>query len=170
MFCNSRFVFGSPAPALHDRWAQRWLKTHPNILEVNKFKAVDVKRRIFEVNEGAVNAYFDHLEREIQEFNILVPDMWNADEAGVQIGVLATGTVKVIVLKEIKRKVGALPLLLSYVHAYLVLQPEIDNPNNRESSTLIAGGSAKGHKIPAYIIFKSNAVEALRYQDCTSSP
>jgi hypothetical protein len=83
-----------PAPALHDRWAQRWLKGHPNILEVIKFKAVDVKRRIFEVNEGAVNAYFDHLEREIQEFNILVPDMWNADEAGVQIGVLASGTVK----------------------------------------------------------------------------
>ena len=150
-----------PAPALHDRWAQRWLKSHPNILEVNKFKAVDVKRRIFEVNEGAVNAYFDHLEREIQEFNILVPDMWNADEAGVQIGVLASGTVKVIVLKEnVKRKVGTLPLLLSYIHAYLVLQPEIDNPNNRESSTLIAGGSAMGHKIPLYIIFKSNAVEA----------
>jgi hypothetical protein len=83
-----------PAPALHDRRAQRWLEGHPNILEVIKFKAVDVKQRIFEVNEGAVNAYFDHLEREIQELNILVPDMWNADEAGVQIGVLASGTVK----------------------------------------------------------------------------
>jgi hypothetical protein len=83
-----------PAPVLHDRCAQRWLKSHPNLLEVIKFKAVDVKRRIFEVNEGAVNAYFDHLEREIQEFNILVPDMWNAEEAGVQIGVLASGTVK----------------------------------------------------------------------------
>lgn len=63
------------------RWVAWWLGDHPE-LKLTTFCAIDIKRRIFNLNDISVNNFFDRLEAAITEKNISSSDVWNTDETG----------------------------------------------------------------------------------------
>ena len=97
-----RDLRNAPPAKLDKRWLREFIKNNPH-LDSTTFKAVDIKRRFFELNHESVNGWFDEFEERIQHHGVEPRDIWNADETGCQIGVLKSGQVKVVVLKELRR-------------------------------------------------------------------
>jgi hypothetical protein len=136
-----------PARPVSSRWVKRWLKDQP-ILTKSKFRPVDSLRRAFELNESAIKDWFAYYRQVVTTLRVEPSDIWNFDEAGIQIGQLQAGHTTVVILRELLHQ-----------------RPEIDNFSNREMCTIIAGGSAIGQSIPAYVIFKTDVVEEFLITD-----
>jgi hypothetical protein len=93
----------APPAKLDNRWLRRFIQNHPQ-LDSTTYNAVDIKRRFFKLNHESVNEWFDEFEEKLARHKVQARDIWNADETGCQIGVLKSGQVKVVVLKELKRR------------------------------------------------------------------
>jgi hypothetical protein len=131
-----------PAGPVGTRWFSKFMQDHPELC-CRTFRPVDVKRRLFELNDVYVNDFFDRYEALLAEKSVSSSDIWNADETGFRIGTVSrTGNMVVVILRNVKGKT-----------------PEITDFGNRESGTLVAAASAGGEYIPAYLIFKTEAVE-----------
>ena len=96
-----------PQGPVYKDWFPSWLKDHPE-LRCHRFKPVEIKRRLFELNEESVLEFFDRYTTLIKEKNIKQADTWNVDEAGVLIGMMAKSGLAVVSLRELwNRYVGA---------------------------------------------------------------
>ena len=83
------------------RWISRWLADHPE-LKLTTFRAIDIKRRIFKLNDISVNDFFDRLEAAITEKNISSSDIWNTDETGFRIGsVTSSNSIKIVMVRQV---------------------------------------------------------------------
>ncbi|KAJ3455747.1 hypothetical protein MRS44_017229 [Fusarium solani] len=129
-------------------WYRRFRERH---LELKKsfIKAVDKSRKSFEASDiEDVKTYFENLQHIILNYRIGPSEIWNEDECGIRLGCLAERT-EVLVTRTTRSQ-----------------RPEIVDPNNRESMTLIGAGNAVGDSIPPWLIFKSFPSESWAEIDC----
>lgn len=132
-----------PAGPVETSWLRRWLQNHP-VLATERARAVELSLRLRKLDSEGTVAWFQAYEHKVDSLNIRPTDLWNVDELGVMISAVRNSQVRTVVLRGLRRT-----------------RPEIDNFYNRESATVIAGGSAAGKKIPAYVILKADTTEEL---------
>lgn len=125
------------APVVGKDWYTRFRKRHPE-LETRYLKAVERARIAWELSDaGEIEGWFNNLKSIIQEYQINASDCWNEDECGIQIGCLAE-RVKVLVTYTTRAS-----------------RPQVLDPSNRETSTLIGCANAVGDSLPPWLIFKT---------------
>ncbi|KAL6411772.1 hypothetical protein AUP68_04149 [Ilyonectria robusta] len=117
-------------------WYPQFCKDHPELCG-SFLKAVEKSRKLFESTDiSNITTFFKELKDLIKTKRIGASEFWNKDEAGLRIGCLRE-TVQVLVVR--------------ITHASC---PEVLDPANRESCTLIGAGNAVGDSIPPWLIFK----------------
>lgn len=122
-------------------WYPQFRKDHPE-LRSTFLKAVEKSRKSFESSDIAdITTFYKELEDLIKIHRIGASEIWNEDEAGIRLGCLRE-TLQVLVMRTTRAS-----------------RPEVLDPANRESCTLIGAGNAVGDSIPPWLIFKSFATE-----------
>ncbi|KAK3946497.1 hypothetical protein QBC32DRAFT_158660 [Pseudoneurospora amorphoporcata] len=96
-----RELRGAPANC-DSRWLTRFLKDHPE-LKITTYRAVDLRRRFWELNEESVDDWFNQYQGLLKDHNVDRADVWNCDEMGVRIDCVAGGRVKMVVLRDLAR-------------------------------------------------------------------
>ncbi|PNP60791.1 hypothetical protein FNYG_14483 [Fusarium nygamai] len=118
-------------------WYQRFLDDHPE-LDKSILKAKEAAR--VEYEEAGVEEtkqWFQRLTEVITNFEIGASECWNADQAGVRVGILRE-RVECLIVRTQKKS-----------------STEVFSPADRESCTVIGTGSAAGDTTPPWLIFKS---------------
>ncbi|EXU94468.1 DDE superfamily endonuclease [Metarhizium robertsii] len=118
-------------------WLTGWRRNHPEITQTY-LKAVERSRKAFEA-QGLedVELFYSQLQATILKFRIGASEMWNEDEAGMRIGCLRE-RVQVLVTRTSRHKAP---------------RPEVLDPANRESCTVIASINAMGDSLPPWLVF-----------------
>lgn len=93
-------------------------------------------------NAENLMTFFDNLRNIINDYRIGASECWNEDECGIRLGCLRE-RVQVLVVRTTRSQ-----------------RPEVLDPSNRESSTLIGTVNAAGESIPPWLIFKTFPTEA----------
>ncbi|KJZ67929.1 hypothetical protein HIM_12682 [Hirsutella minnesotensis 3608] len=141
--CNSlrRARDASCAPVSR-HWYKRWLLDHPE-LRPSYVKAVETSRKSWESsNVSAVEHFFERLATIVKDFRIGASECWNEDECGIRIGSLRD-RVQVVVTRSSRHS-----------------RPEVLDPGDRESCTLIGCSNAAGFTMPAWLVFKTFPTES----------
>lgn len=129
-------------------WYRRFRERHPE-LKKTFIKAVDKSRKSFEASDiEDVIAYFENFQHVILHYRIGPSEIWNEDECGIRLGCLAERT-EVLVARTTR-----------------IQRPEVADPFNRESMTLIGSGNAVGDSIPPWLVFKTFPSESWADIDC----
>ncbi|KDN61738.1 putative transposase [Colletotrichum sublineola] len=136
-----RNLRGLPPVSVH--FVRSWLADHPELEARGTIKPVEVLRRGAELDPVPIEDFFTRLRGVVRDYDLGPSDIWNADESGCRIGCI-NGQVHVIVLKRPRH----------------CRQPEVIDPANRESCTVVGCGNAIGDSIPVYMIFKAWPVTA----------
>jgi hypothetical protein len=123
------------SPIRDSHFFSRFLSRHPELRKAY-VKPVELARKGYEVALHDVNSFFDRVEESQTKYRLVSSGVWNGDECGNMIGKLH-GRLAIITIRN-----------------QLAKNPEVYDPNNRESMTLMGCGSAAGDAIPAYCIFK----------------
>jgi hypothetical protein len=113
-------------------WIRHFLKRHPEV-KTRFSRRYDYKRAICE-DPKIIRPWFDQVKRTIAEHGILDEDIYNVDETGFAMGLIATA--KVITGAETRGR------------------PFLIQPGQREWVTSIETISAAGWVLPPFIIFK----------------
>jgi hypothetical protein len=92
-----------------------------------------------------IREWFDCLHNKVMEYGIQPDDIYNFDETGFAMGLIAT--TKVITSREIYGR------------------PKLLQPGNREWVTAIEAVSATGWSLPTYIIFKAKELQDAWFDD-----
>ncbi|KJZ69292.1 hypothetical protein HIM_11328 [Hirsutella minnesotensis 3608] len=124
------------APPLSKNWYGRWLEAHP-YLRKTTIRAVERDRKSFEsTNIAGVEKFFSRLDDLTKKHRIDASEIWNADECGIRIGSVRE-RISVLVVRTTRHR-----------------RPEVIDPGNRESCTLIGAASAAGDTMPPWMVFK----------------
>ncbi|KAM4067406.1 DDE superfamily endonuclease [Hirsutella rhossiliensis] len=127
-------------PSKH--WYRRWLDDHPE-LRVTYIKAVERSRKSFEAGDVChVESFFKRLSEIITNHGIGPSEVWNEDECGIRIGSLRD-RVHVLIVRTTRDQ-----------------RPQVSDPGNRESCTLIAAANAVGNTIPPWLVFHTFPCES----------
>lgn len=119
------------------------IEEHPE-LQRTIIKTIDMSRKSFEMtNPRIITDSFKHLRDTYPEYDIGPSEAWNEDECGFRIGCLCERVQVVLALIIIRRQ-----------------QPEIPDPDNRESSTLLGAANAIGDVIPPWVVFTTLSTES----------
>ncbi|KAF6517714.1 hypothetical protein HZS61_003275 [Fusarium oxysporum f. sp. conglutinans] len=118
-------------------WYRRFRDDHPE-LDKSILKSLDKSREAWEVaGIDDVKEWFKRLTEVITKLQIGASEIWNADQAGVRVGILRERVECLIV--RTKKKSPA----------------QVLSPADRETCTVIGTGNAIGDTIPPWLIFKS---------------
>ncbi|OBS15817.1 hypothetical protein FPOA_13410 [Fusarium poae] len=118
-------------------WYRRFRDDHPE-LDKSILKSLDKSREAWEVaGIDDVKEWFKRLAELITKLQIGASEIWNADQAGVRVGILRERVECLIV--RTKKKSPA----------------QVLSPADRETCTVIGTGNAIGDTIPPWLIFKS---------------
>ncbi|RKK60603.1 hypothetical protein BFJ69_g17208 [Fusarium oxysporum] len=118
-------------------WYRRFCDDHPE-LDKSILKAKEAAR--VEYEEAGVEEtkqWFQRLTEVITNYEIGASECWNADQAGVRVGMLRE-RVECLIVRTQKKS-----------------STEVFSPADRESCTVIGTGNAAGDTTPPWLIFKS---------------
>ncbi|KAK1236883.1 LOW QUALITY PROTEIN: hypothetical protein MKX08_007831 [Trichoderma sp. CBMAI-0020] len=125
---------------LGKNWYSQWLLDHPEV-QKSYIKAVEKARKSFKAsNVENLMTFFDKLKETITTFHISALECWNEDECGIRLGCL-------------RERVAIIRITRSQ-------RPQVLNPLNRESSTIIGSINAAGESISPWLIFKTFPTES----------
>ena len=133
-----------PSTTIGENWVNRYVKRHPE-LRSKYTRKYDYQRAKCE-DSGLIKSWFMRIQETIQNYGILMEDIYNMDETSFQMGV--TSTAKVICGLETKQS-----------HAKAL------QPGNREWVTAIIAVNAAGWSLPPQIIFAAANHQSLWYHD-----
>ncbi|KFA80739.1 hypothetical protein S40288_10232, partial [Stachybotrys chartarum IBT 40288] len=122
---------------LRKNWYPMFRERHPELRKTT-IKALDKERVVFEAsNEEHIRQWYERLDHNVKYYNIGPSEIWNEDECGIQIGCLSE--------------------CFSVVITYTTRsgRPQVTNPANRESWTLLGCANAVGDVIPPWIVLKT---------------
>jgi hypothetical protein len=122
-----------PAPKLGKNWVSKFLHRNPD-LKSKFIRRYNYSRAKCE-DPTIIGGFFDNFRNIIIDHGILDDDIYNFDETGFAMGIIATS--KVITLDE------------------MVGKPKLLQPGNREWVTSIEAVNAMGWALPPMIIFKA---------------
>ncbi|KAL8384996.1 hypothetical protein RB599_007047 [Gaeumannomyces hyphopodioides] len=125
-----------PEAPVKDRFFSTWINRHPE-LRFTGTKPVEASRRGFDCQLQEVKDWFKRSEDLAEEQQPVSSGVWNVDEMGVRIG-CRDGRIKVVSLSKKKNT-----------------RPEVTDPANRESLTLIGCGNAAGDSLPPFCILSA---------------
>lgn len=115
---------------LSNSWYRVWRAVHPQVSK-STLRAVERARKVFEAREpDNLEEFCDNIEDAITKLGIGGSEFWNSDECGLRVGYLASRP-QVLVMQASRRR-----------------RPELVDPANRESVTLIVTINAVGDSIP----------------------
>ncbi|PCD21933.1 hypothetical protein AU210_015736 [Fusarium oxysporum f. sp. radicis-cucumerinum] len=118
-------------------WYRRFCDDHPE-LDKSILKAKEAFR--VEYEEAGVEEtkqWFQRLSEVITNYELGASECWNADQAGVRVGILRE-RVECLIVRTQKKS-----------------STEVFSPADRESCTVIGTGNAAGDTTPPWLIFKS---------------
>ncbi|KAG8668156.1 hypothetical protein FPOAC1_007530 [Fusarium poae] len=118
-------------------WYSRFRDDHPELAK-SILKSREASRAEYE--EGGVDdtkEWFQRLSDVMTKYNIGASETWNADEAGVRVGMLRD-KMECLVVRTKKKSAT-----------------EVFSPQDRETCTVIGSGNAAGATTPPWLIFKS---------------
>jgi hypothetical protein len=118
-------------------WYRRFCDDHPE-LDKSILKAKEAAR--VEYEEAGVEEtkqWFQRLSEVITNYELGASECWNADQAGVRVGILRE-RVECLIIRTQKKS-----------------STEVFSPANQESCTVIGTGNAAGDTTPPWLIFKS---------------
>ncbi|RKL16968.1 hypothetical protein BFJ72_g15310 [Fusarium proliferatum] len=118
-------------------WYRRFRDDHPE-LDTSILKAKEAAR--YEYEEAGVEEtkqWFKRLDEVITRYGIGASEIWNADQAGIRVGILRE-RVQCLVVRTNKKAAT-----------------EVYSPNDRETCTVIGTGNAAGETTPPWLIFKA---------------
>ena len=133
-----------PSTTIGENWVNCYVKCHPE-LRSKYTQKYDYQHARCE-DSGLIKSWFMHVQETIQNYGILMEDIYNMDETGFQMGV--TSTAKVVCGLETKQS-----------HAKAL------QPGNREWVTAIIAINATGWSLPPQIIFAAVNHQSLWYCD-----
>lgn len=139
--CKILAESGISSPTLGKCWVKRFLKRHPHY-HTRRNIPLDVRRHI-QHNRDEILTFLRLYADVVQQFDITSNNIWNMDETGCFIGV--NKPTHVVVPKSMK-------------------QAYINDPQNREWTTLIETVSGAGISIPPYIILTGKVHLAAWYE------
>ncbi|SCO92428.1 uncharacterized protein FRV6_16556 [Fusarium oxysporum] len=131
-------------------WYRRFCDDHPE-LDISILKAKEATR--FEYEEAGVEEtkqWFKRLTEVITRYGIGASECWNADQAGIRVGILRE-RVQCLVVRT-KKKTAT----------------EVFSPEDRETCTVIGTGNAAGATTPPWLIFK--AFPTIEWSDIDGDP
>jgi hypothetical protein len=131
------------APPVGKNWAFNFVKRQPE-LRTRFFRRYDYKRAQCE-DPDAINAWFRLVRNMVAKYGVVDSDIYNFDETGFQMGVIANGTV----VTGAERRSN----------------PKMRQPGNREWVTVIQGVGATGFCVPPYIVVAGKYHLSTWYQD-----
>jgi hypothetical protein len=125
------------------RWASNFVKRQPE-LQARFFRKYDYKRAQCK-DPDAINAWFRLVRNTVAKYGIVDADIYNFDETGFQIGVIANG----MVVTNSERRSNV----------------KMRQPGNREWVTVIQGIRALGFCIPPFIVVSGKYHLSTWYED-----
>jgi hypothetical protein len=132
LLLTERATAAAPPP-IGSRWISRFINRHKEIKSKYNRK-YDYQRAKCE-DPQLIQAWFQRVQRTIAEYGILEQDIYNFDETGFQMGVIATAKV--------------------VTGADRAGRPRTVQPGNREWVTIIETVNTRGSVIPPLIIFEA---------------
>ena len=130
------------ARELGKNWYSQWLLDHPEV-QKSYIKAIEKARKSFEASSVEnLMTFFDNLRKIITDYRIGASECWNEDECGIRLGCLRE-RVQVLVVRTTRSQ-----------------RPQVLDPSNRESATLIGSVNAAGESIPPWLVFKTFPTES----------
>ncbi|KAF3349016.1 Glycerate kinase [Verticillium dahliae VDG2] len=139
----NRLLADRDAPPVGKNWASNFVKRQPE-LRTRFFRRYDYKRAQCE-DPDAMNAWFRLVQNMVAKYGIQDADMYNFDETGFQMGVIANGMV--VTSSERRSNV------------------KMRQPGNREWVTVIQGVGALGFCVPPFIVVSGKYHLSTWYQD-----
>jgi hypothetical protein len=127
---GNRLLADRDAPPVGKRWASNFVKRHRE-LKTRFFRRYDCQRAKCE-DPNIIRNWFRLVENTVAKYGIRSDDIWNFDETGFMMGVIASGMV---VTGTDRRG-----------------RPKSVQPGNREWITVIQAINAEGRAIPPFII------------------
>ncbi|KAF4969921.1 hypothetical protein FSARC_2940 [Fusarium sarcochroum] len=127
------------------RWAHNFMKRQPE-LRIRFFRKYDYQRAKCE-DPTIIRGWFRLVENTIAKYGIRLDDLWNFDETGFMMGMIASGMI--VTGSE---RLG---------------RPKSVQPGNREWITVIQAVNAEGRVIPPFIIGAGQYHLANWYQEAT---
>ncbi len=136
------------APHVGKNWTTNFIKRRTEIK--TKFsRRYDYKRAQCE-DPVIIRGWFELVRNTIGKYGIQEEDIYNFDEAGFMMGVIATA--KVVTSSESRNR------------------PKTAQPGNREWVSIIQGVNSYGWSIPPFIIFKGQCHLSAWYEDDVQLP
>ncbi|KAL0941325.1 transposase [Colletotrichum truncatum] len=126
----NRLLVERDAPPVGKRWASNFVKRQPQ-LRTRFFRKYDHKRAQCEDPE-VIRGWFSLVKNTIAKYGIADADIYNFDETGFMMGVIASG----MVVTSAERRSNT----------------KMTQPGNREWVTVIQAINSQGESIPPYII------------------
>ncbi|KAL6364124.1 hypothetical protein LRP88_02040 [Fusarium phalaenopsidis] len=143
-----RLSRGFPDSPFNKNWYSQFRGRHQE-LKTSHIKAVDKARKSYENNDiQNTETFFDNLKSTVEELDIGPSEMWNEDECSIRIGCLRE-RIQVLIVRTTRAQ-----------------RPEVSDPNNRETTSLLGAGNAVGDTIPPWLIFKAFPTESWLEIDC----
>ena len=139
----NRLVRDRGAPRVGPRWASNFVKRQPE-LRTRFSRRHDYKRAQCE-DPDAINAWFCLVRNVVAKYGIADADIYNFDETGFQMGVIANG----IVVTSSERRSNV----------------KMRQPGNREWVTVIQGVGALGFCVPPFIVVSGKYHLSTWYQN-----
>jgi hypothetical protein len=135
-----------------DCWVRRFVNRHDDLR--SKFlRKYDYQRAKCE-DPVQIKAWFDRVQATITKYGILPEDMYNFDETGFQMGIIAT--TKVIARARARGQGQA--------RGRAQGRPKVIQPGDRTWVTVIEGINAQGWALPATIIFAGKVNQSTWYE------
>ncbi|KAL1966447.1 hypothetical protein VTN77DRAFT_4589 [Rasamsonia byssochlamydoides] len=132
-----------PPPRVGKNWVFKLVKRHDE-LQTRYTRRYNHERAKCE-ESSIIGGWFDCLYEKIMKYGIQPDDIYNFDETGFAMGLIAT--TKVITSSEVYSR------------------PKLLQPGNREWVTAIESVSATGWALPTYIIFKAKELQDSWFDD-----
>ena len=126
----NRLLAERDAPTVGKRWASNFVKRQPE-LRTRFFRKYDYKRAQCE-DPDIIHGWFALVRNTVAKYGIHESDIYNFDETGFMMGVIATGMV----------------VTSSDRHS----STKLVQPGNREWITVIQGVNSQGWTIPPFVI------------------
>jgi len=136
-----------PDSSVGKHWITRFVDRHDEIM--SKFlRKYDYQRAKCE-DPAMLKAWFERVQATIAKYGIVPEDIYNFDETGFQMGVIATAKVVTQTRHGFRRKKG---------------RPMVTQPGNRAFVTVIEGINASGWALPPMVIFEGKVHQSTWYQ------
>lgn len=143
-----RLSMAFPNSPFNKNWYSQFRKRHLE-LKTSYTKALEKARKPYENNDCQnTETFFERLKSTYGELDIGPSEMWNEDECGIRIGCLRE-RILVLIVRTTRSQ-----------------RPEVSDPSNRETTSLLGSGNAVGDTVPPWLVFKAFPTESWSEIDC----